>query len=170
MIFLGYKEILKNKGVNKMEKDKLEELLKVWSERLRITPTWDVKLELVDNINWEKNGDIKIDCDDRKAIVMLNNINPKLENIEETIVHELMHLKMYPLDQVAECLIISNFKKDTPEYKFAYAQFFCALEPTVEELDKCFLSQYGENKEISFGRCRRVKPFNELFDGLRKLE
>ena len=76
-----------------------------YSAKLRITPIWDVKLELVADPAWRKTGDIKIDCDDRKAILMLNALNPKQENLEEVIVHELMHLKMYPLDQVTESLI-----------------------------------------------------------------
>lgn len=64
---------------------------------------------------------------------MLNVINPKDENIEEVIVHELMHLKMYPLDQVTESLILSNFEEGTAAQDFAYRQFFTALEQTVEE-------------------------------------
>ncbi len=40
---------------------------------------------------------------------MLNAANPEQENLEEVIVHELIHLKMYPLDQVTESLITSHF-------------------------------------------------------------
>lgn len=43
--------------------------------------------------------------DDRKAILVLNIGNLRQENIEEVIVHELMHLKFYPLDQITEGLI-----------------------------------------------------------------
>ena len=59
---------------------------------------------------WRKTGDFKIDCDDKKAILLLNIENPKQENLEEVIIHELMHIKMYPLDQVTESLITSNFE------------------------------------------------------------
>ena len=91
-----------------------------------------------------------IDCDDRKAILMLNVVNPTQENIEEVIVHELMHIKMYPLDQVTESLITNCFEEDSAASSFAYQQFFTALEQTVEELTKCFLLEFGENKEFSY--------------------
>ena len=68
-------------------------------------PGWDISLEIVRDEHWRKSGDIKIDCDGRKAIVMLNAKNRKQSNLEEVICHELMHLKMYPLDQVTEGLI-----------------------------------------------------------------
>lgn len=89
---------------------------------------------------------------------------------EEVIVHELMHIKMYPLDQVTESLIISNFEEGTPGYNFAYRQFFETLEQTVEELTKCFLLEFGEDRELSYGRCNKQKSFNELYDGLNNLE
>lgn len=153
-----------------LNKEELQRLFDKWCNKLRISPFWDVKLEFIEDTSWRKTGDIKIDCDDRKAIIMLNVSNPKQENLEEVIVHELFHLKMYPLDQVTESLIINNFKADTPEYEFAYTQFFTSLEQTVEELTKCFLLEFGENKELSYGRCKSQKSYNEMFDGLKNLE
>ena len=76
---------------------------------------------------------------------------------------------MYPLDQVTESLITSHFEEGTPAWNFAYQQFFGALEPTVEELAKCFLLQFGENKDLSFGRCQGMKSYDDLFNGLRNL-
>lgn len=153
-----------------MEDEKLFKLFEFWCKKLRLYPSWDIKLEFVDDINWRKTGDFKIDCTDRKAILLLNSANPRNENFEEVIVHELLHLKMYPLDQVTESLIVSNFKEDTPEYDFAYNEFFTALEITVEELTKCFLLEFGENKELSYGRCEIQKSFNELFEGLKDIK
>ena len=153
-----------------MDKDKLQELFEKYCRKLRITPQWDVKLELVDDPAWTKTGDFKIDCDDRKAILMLNVRNPRQENPEEVIVHELMHLKLYPLDQVTESLISSQFEEGTPASDFAYMQFFTALEQTVEELTKCFLLEFGEKRELSYGRCRGMKSFNELYDGLKSID
>lgn len=154
----------------KVEKKVLEKICKKYCSKLRISPFWDVKLQFVEDASWRKTGDIKIDCDDRKAILMLNIINPKQENLEEVIVHELMHLKIYPLDQVTESLITSCFKEENTAQKFAYQQFFTALEQTVEELTKCFLFEFGDNRELSFGRCSRLKSFDELYDGLSNLE
>ena len=151
-------------------KEKLFELFEKYCKKLRITPPWDIRLEFVEDPDWRKTGDFKIDCTDQKAILLLNIANPKQENLEEVIVHELMHIKMYPLDQVTESLITSNFEEGTNGYNFAYTQFFTTLEQTVEELTKCFLLEFGENKDLSFGRCEKMKSFTELYDGLSNIE
>ena len=153
-----------------MEKEAITELFEKYIKKLRITPAWDVRLSFVEDPAWRKTGDIKIDCDDRKAIVYLNVAAPRQENPEEVVLHELMHLKMYPLDQVTESLIESAFEEGSEASDFAYRQFFTTLEQTVEELTKCFLLEFGENRELSFGRCARNRSFNELYDGLKNLE
>lgn len=140
-----------------------------WCCKLRIVPSWDVSLEILDDPTLSKTGDIKIDCNDRKAIVLLNTAGANFENPEEIIIHELLHLKMYPLDQVTEGLISGHFEENSAAYKFAYHQFFTALEITVEELTKCFLLEHGDTKELSFGRCRSLKTYDALFNGLKNL-
>lgn len=152
------------------DRAKVQERFDYWAGKLRLTPGWDIKLELVDDPTWRKTGDFKVDCDDKKAVLMLNAANPKQENLEEVIVHELMHLKLYPLDQVTESLILTQLEDGTPAQSFAYRQFFHTLECTVEELAKCWLLEFGENKELSFGRCKLQKSFTELYDGLKNLE
>ena len=153
-----------------MDRQALTALFEKYIRKLRITPAWDVRLEFVEDPAWRKTGDFKIDCDDRKAILLLNVANPKQENPEEVIVHELMHIKMYPLDQVTESLIANCFEKGSAASDFAYQQFCVTLEQTVEELTKCFLLEFGDDKELSFGRCRRQKSFNDLYDGLKSIE
>lgn len=153
-----------------MDRTEMTRLFEKYIKKLRITPAWDVRLEFVKDPSWRKTGDFKIDCDDRKAILMLNIANPTQENIEEVIVHELMHIKMYPLDQVAESLIINCFEEGSTASSFAYQQFFTTLEQTVEELAKCFLLEFGENKKFSYGRCRNGKSFNDLYEGLKNIE
>jgi len=153
-----------------MDKQELQALFDKYTKKLRITPAWDVKLQFVEDPAWPKTGDFKIDCDDRKAILLLNIASPKQENLEEVIVHELMHIKLYPLDQVTESLITSHFTEGTAAYDFAYRQFFVALEQTVEELAKCWLFEFGENRDLSFGRVSKSKPFIELYDGLKSIK
>ena len=153
-----------------MDKLKVKEIFDKYTKKLRIVPEWDIRLEFVEDENWKKTGDFKIDPTDKKAILMLNAASPKDENIEETIVHELMHIKMYPLDQVCESMIINMFEEGSKEQNFAYQTFYETLEVTVEELAKCFLLEFGENKEFSFGRMEKIKSFNELYEGLRKLD
>ena len=153
-----------------MDKAEMQDSFHKYCRKLRIVPAWDVKLEFVEDPAWRKTGDFKIDCDDKKAVFMLNVSNPKQENMEEVIVHELMHLKMYPLDQVTESLIINTFEEGSAASNFAYQQFFTALEQTVEELTKCFLLEFGDEKELSFGRCKGMRSFDDLFDGLKSID
>jgi hypothetical protein len=153
-----------------MDRKDITALFEKYIKKLRITPSWDVRLELIEDPTWPKTGDFKIDCDDRKAILLLNVINPTQENMEEVIIHELMHIKMYPLDQVTESLITNCFEEGSAASNFAYQQFFTTLEQTVEELAKCFLLEFGDNKEFSYGRCKKTKSFNELYDGLSNIE
>lgn len=146
-----------------------EALLNKWLGILRLKNVWDVKLEWVDDPAFRKTGDFHVDCDDRKAVLLLNARNPLQENIEEVIIHELMHLKLYPLDQLTEGLIDGHYAKDTPAYDVIYTQFMTMLEQTVEEMTKCFLGAFGENRELSYGRCKSQKSYNELYDGLKSL-
>lgn len=153
-----------------MEQSNLQTIFERWCTKLRIVPDWDVRLSMVEDSQWEKTGDLKVDCDAKEAIFLLNIANPRRENLEHVIVHELMHLKMYPLDQVTEALITSNFEEDTPGYRFAYNQFFTTLEQTVDELSKCFLLEFGDDRELTFGRCAGQNSFTELYEGLKNLE
>lgn len=150
--------------------DAIQSLFQKWINILRLKNQWDIRLELVRDPAFRKTGDIKIDCDDRKAILMLNVLNPKQENPEEVIVHELMHLKLYPLDQLTEGLIDAHYEEETPAREAVYTQFMIMLEQTVEELTKCYLGAFGENKTLSYGRCNTMKSFNELYEGLKPLE
>lgn len=152
-----------------MTNGELNALFDKWTEILRLKNNWDVKLTLVDDDTFRKTGDFKIDCDDRKAILLLNVRNPKQENLEEVICHELLHLKLYPLDQLTEGLILGHYEEDTPTYNVVYRQFMMMLEQTVEELTKCYLGAFGENKELSYGRCAGMASYNELYDGLKSL-
>lgn len=153
-----------------INREDIQKLLDKWVKKLRLIPDWDIRLEWVEDPAWRKTGDFKIDCDDRKAVILLNGANPKQENLEEVLVHELMHLKLYPLDQLTESLIKSSFEENTPGCNLAYYGFFTTLEQTVEELTKCFLLEFGENKELSFGRCKNMKSFTELYEGLAPME
>ena len=150
--------------------DAIQSLFQKWIDILRLKNQWDIRLELVRDPAFRKTGDIKIDCDDRKAMLMLNVLNPKQENPEGVIAHELMHLKLYPLDQLTEGLIDAHYEEETPTREAVYTQFMIMLEQTVEELAKCYLGAFGENKALSYGRCNTMKSFNELYDGLKPLE
>ena len=152
-----------------MTRQEIEACFDKGGKKLRLIPSWDIRLQLVEDPEWNKTGDFHIDCDDKKAIILINWAHPKQENLEEVLVHELMHLKLYPLDQVTESLITSIWEEGTPGRNFAYTQFFTALEQTVEELTKCYLLEFGENKTLSFGRCQGQPTFSSLYDGLKNI-
>lgn len=145
----------------KFDEELIETYLRKWQDVLRLRD-WDIKYEVV-NMEWRKTGDIKIDVTDRKAILMINNYNPKQTNLEALIIHELLHLKLWGMDQMIEQLLYSVFGQDEndPKFNFAYDQFMNVLETTVEDLAKSFLTLGGENKEISFGRVQQ-QVYKEL--------
>ena len=133
----------------------VESLLNKWKDILRLRD-WDIKYYPVSQ-EWRKSGDIKIDSDDKKAILMLNNYNCKQTNLEALIVHELLHIKLWPMDQMVESLLYSVFGEDEsdPKFQFAYQQFMTTLESTVEDLAKGYMLTGGENKDISYGRVQK---------------
>lgn len=130
-------------------------ILEKWQNILRLKD-WDIKIYEV-NQEWRKSGDIKIDLEDRNAILMLNCFNPKNNNLEALIVHELLHVKLYGLDQMTEQLfnLIYGEDGDDPKYEFAITRFMILLETTVEDLAKSFLSLGGEKKSADFGRIEK---------------
>ena len=135
-----------------MDYSKTQEYLNKWQDILRLRD-WDIKIQYVEK-EWRKTGDIKIDMEDRIAILLLNKFNPRQTNLEELIIHELLHLKLYGMDQMIETLMdcVYGNNENDPKKIFAYNQFMTMLESTVNDLAKSYLSQIGENKEISYGR------------------
>jgi len=135
-----------------VDKGKIEEHLRKWQPVLRLRD-WDVQVKMVET-KWRKSGDIKVDLDDKKAVLLINR-NPKTcENIEELVVHELLHLKLYGMDQMIEELLQAVFGKneDDPKREFAQTQFMMLLESTVEDLTKGYLMASGSQETLSFGR------------------
>ena len=130
----------------------MQKYLDKWQAILRLQD-WDIKLQPVDH-DWRKTGDIKIDVCDKNAILLINTFNPKQTNLEELIIHELLHLKLYGMDQMLEKQINAIYGEESgdPKRNIAYDDFMVLLESTVNDLAKSFLSQGGDDKEISFGR------------------
>lgn len=133
----------------------LQSFVDKWQDILRLRD-WDIKLELVTK-EWRKTGDVKIDRDDKKAIVLINDFNPKQTNMEATIIHELLHIKLYGMDQMIEELLHGVYGDDEKDQKFsfAYAQFMLLLEETTEDLAKGFTQLGADDKSVSFGRIQR---------------
>lgn len=136
--------------------ENMVDLLNKWQQTLRLRD-WDIRLQTV-NRPWRKSGDIKIDREDKNAILLVNIYNPAQTNLEELIIHELLHLKLYDMDQTIERYIGAVYGEDEaePRRAMAYEDFMRILEGTVHDLTKCFLELGGEERTLSFGRLQRA--------------
>ncbi len=133
--------------------DEARATLTRWQPVLRLAD-WDIDLRLVTG-TWRKSGDIKVDLDDRKAVLLLNDAQPA-EHLEEVVVHELVHLRLYALDQMLVELLDAVFGTDADEPRRAFAEtrFMTLLESTTEDLGKALLAASGSRARLSFGRLR----------------
>ena len=134
----------------KINKKDIEDYLKKWQKVLRLQD-WDIKYQSIDK-EWRKTGDIKIDDDDRTAILLINTNNPKQTNLEQLIIHELLHLKLWEIDRLTVDLIDNIFDKKDPKRELVFSQFMHMLEYIVNDLSKSLLELGGINKTVSFGR------------------
>lgn len=134
--------------------EKSTELLEKWQNILRLRD-WDIKLVVVRK-KWKKSGDIKIDRDNHMAAVMIHESTPET-HLEEVVVHELLHLKLYGMDQLIEETINILFGPDdsNPKKEFAMNTFFLELESTVEDLTKAMLTANGKQTDFWFKRVDR---------------
>ena len=132
-------------------KTKASEIQQKWQKILRLKD-WDIKTTIVAE-SWRKSGDIKIDQCNKMAAVMVNSsVTPDF--LEEVIVHELLHLKLWKMDQMIESLLLSIYgeNEEDPKRNFAYDQFMLALEATTQDLTKALLSTENQNKEFNFNK------------------
>lgn len=134
--------------------DDARAVLARWQPVLRLAD-WDVDLRLV-TTPWRKTGDVKVDLDDRKAVLLLRAGQPA-EHLEEVIVHELVHLRLYAMDQMLVQLLDAVFGSDAndPKRTFAETQFMQLLESTTEDLAKALLAAGGRSAPLTFGRLDR---------------
>jgi hypothetical protein len=134
-----------------VSRERALEYIKKWQPLLRLAD-WDITLELVDT-PWRKSGDIKIDTANKMAVLMLNT-HPVATNTEEVVIHELLHLRLWAMDQMIESLInlVYGQQEDDPKRSFAYDCFMETLETTVEDLTKGYLALDGEDPVPGRGR------------------
>ena len=127
--------------------------LRKWQDILRLRD-WDIKVQVVE-VSWRKSGDIKIDLEDKKAVFLVNR-QPRSTNMEELVIHELLHLKLYGMDQMIEELLSAVYGENEKDSKkeFAETQFMKLLESTVEDLTKAYLTASESQKPLSFGRLK----------------
>ena len=134
-------------------RDDAREVLARWQPILRLAE-WDIDLRLV-TTPWRKTGDVKVDLDDRKAVLLLKAGQPS-EHLGEVLVHELLHLRLYALDQMLVQLLDAVYGTDAedPRRAFAETQFMTLLESTTEDLAKALLAASGSSTPLTFERLR----------------
>lgn len=121
----------------KVTKKNIEKHLSKWQVKLQLRD-WDISVKII-RTRWRKSGDVKVDLENRNAVLLVNH-KPKCLDLEEIVVHELLHIKLYGLDQMIEDLIdILYGKRKTKKRQFAWNQFMSLLETTVEDLTKAYL-------------------------------
>ena len=78
------------------------------------------------------------------------------EHLEEVVVHELIHLRLYAMDQMLVNLLDAVFgaAADDPKREFAETQFMTLLESTTEDLAKALLAASGSTAPLTFERLR----------------
>jgi hypothetical protein len=131
--------------------DEAHAVLARWQPVLRLAD-WDVDLRLVET-PWRKTGDIKVDLDDRKAVLLLR-ASQEPAHLDEVVVHELVHLRLYAMDQMLVQLLDAVFGADAadPKRAFAETQFMQLLESTTEDLAKALLAVSGHTGPLTFAR------------------
>ena len=138
----------------KVSKRTVMRCLDKWQPIVRLTD-WDIKVQMVTK-QWRKSGDVKVDLEDKKAILLINQ-KPVCENIDELVVHELVHIKLYGMDQMLDDLLCVLYgRRKSKKKAFAYMQFMSLLESTVEDLTKGVLAANTTKKPLSFGRLQRT--------------
>ena len=135
-------------GINK---NNIQELLAKWQKILRLQD-WDIELEVVDR-EWRKSGDVKIDLCNKQAVLLINS-KPKCDNLNELIIHELLHIKLWGMDQMIEDLLnIVYGENDCDKKEFPETQFMTLLESTVQDLTKGYL-ELSNLGPVSFNRLK----------------
>ena len=113
----------------------LDELLMYWKKRLLLN-NWDLSIELVEfaRQDYPQNGDIRIYPKEKKAIVLISH--KPIKDEEYIIVHELVHLMIFNLDNYYENLVLKESTRKLEDYHNQYKQI---LEDTVDHLAKAYI-------------------------------
>lgn len=133
----------------------INECLAKWQPLLSLSD-WDIRSVIVHKKVWRKSGDVKIDESNRMAAVMIKS-DLDQAYLEEVVVHELLHIKLWGLDQMIEESLNSLFGKEDSEGKriFAQGQFMRELEATTQDLTRALLDASGFDGEYLFNRVQK---------------
>ncbi len=114
----------------------LNSLLDKWQTRL-LLDGWDISIKIVEfnRTDYQQSGDIKVNLEQKKAVVLLTNMPFKDE--EYVLVHELVHLLLWDLDTFSEKFVL---KKSNTKLKGQHGAYMEKLEATVDHLTKILIN------------------------------
>lgn len=116
------------------------ETLARWLEKWQATlglMDWKIGLELVEFIRERQSGDLRVDAENRQALVMLAR-QPWRRDEELVLVHELMHLVLWRLDRLLEESIALAFP-EPGQREFAGNGHLESLEEICEQLARALV-------------------------------
>ena len=132
----------------------ISEYLDRWKPLLSLSD-WDIRPVIVVK-EWRKSGDVKIDWSNRMAAMMIkSDIDPAF--LEEIVVHELLHIKLWGLDQMIEESLSALFDENDSEGKryFAQGMFMNELEETTQDLTRALMDASGFEGDYLFNRVQK---------------
>ena len=132
----------------------IDESLRKWQPLLSLSD-WDIRPVVVQK-DWRKSGDVKIDESNKMAAVMIrSDLDPAY--LEQIVVHELLHIKLWGLDMMIEESLNALFGEEDSEGKryFAQGQFMRELEATTQDLTRALLEASGFKGQYLFNRVQK---------------
>ncbi len=132
----------------------IDEYLNKWQPLLSLSD-WDIRSVIVKK-EWRKSGDVKIDESNRMAALMIkSDLDPAY--LEQVVIHELLHIKLWGLDQMIEESLNALFGEEDSEGKrvFAFGQFMRELEATTQDLTRALLDVSGFKGDYLFNRVQK---------------
>ena len=137
-----------------VDKEMISEFLDKWKPLLSLSD-WDIRPVVVEK-EWRKSGDVKIDGSNRMAAMMIKS-DIDTAFLEEIVVHELLHIKLWGLDQMIEESLNALFDKNDIEGKryFAQGMFMNQLETTTQDLTRALLGASGFEGDYLFKRVQK---------------
>ncbi len=138
-----------------VDENSIDECLAKWQPLLSLSD-WDIRSIVVQKMDWRKSGDVKIDESNRMAAVMIkSDLDPAY--LEQVVIHELLHIKLWGLDQMIEEPLNALFGEEDSEGKryFAQGQFMRELEATTQDLTRALLDASGFEGDYLFNRVQK---------------
>ncbi|HEX7022422.1 MAG TPA: hypothetical protein VF171_06155 [Trueperaceae bacterium] len=121
-------------------KEALEMLAEQWKPLLGLGE-WTVRVDLVDFTRSWQQGDVKVDPVAKEALILM--ARTPFRNEEQTLLHELVHVVLWPLDQACMDLAEGVGEPGSREQELAKSMVFRALEPVTEQVTQALLRASG---------------------------